>query len=428
MCDAAAPGRIVRAVNTLHFTLRAAILSLGAASVAACGSSSNDSPRPTNDGGVASNTDGGVSIDKTPIDLSSMQPNTWTYVPVAGAVCRDGSPTGFALNLNPSSTNLVIYLEGGGACYNQATCIGTPACFSPPTKSGCLLTFDGKFGTSGTGDAGGILSRTDAANPVKDWNFVYVPFCTGDVHGGSKPNAMVPGVAAKQQFVGYTNMTRYLARLAPTFPGLTKVLLTGVSAGGFGSEINYPQTARAFAPVKVYGLDDSGPLMDDPYVPRCLQTEWLTLWGLDNLLSECGSDCPDHSNYMLDGVIHFARQYPTVPFGLIEDTDDMIITLFYGYGMNNCANTLLPTSVSGADFTAGLLDERAKLADAGISNAGSFIFQGSAHTSIGATSTFDSVTAGGGGGDGGADAAPPVKLSDWITTLVNDGTVTNVGP
>ncbi len=53
---------------------------------------------------------------------------------------------------------------------------------------------------------------------------------------------------------------------------MTKVLLTGISAGGFGAAANYPQVARAFAPVPVYDLDDSGPPgAEDPYLPKCLQ-------------------------------------------------------------------------------------------------------------------------------------------------------------
>jgi hypothetical protein len=91
--------------------------------------------------------------------------------------------------------------------------------------------------------------------------------------------------------------------------------------------------------------------------------------------------------------------------------------LFYGFGQNNCAGTIDP--VSGAMFTAGLLDSRMKLT--AYSNFGSFIFQGTAHTSLGGTTTYDTVSASSG------DAAT-VQLSDWVTTLVGGGTVTEVGP
>jgi hypothetical protein len=418
---AAEVSRIVRAVKTLTFALRLAafavpVLVLGGTG---CGSSSSSAtgsdagPKITSEAGAGG--DGGLPggpIDATPVDLTSMTSQTWTWVPVQGSQCRDGSSTGFGINVNPASKNLMIFLEGGGACFNALTCAMNAASFNSSSLSGVAT--------------GGILSRTDMANPVKDWNMVYVPFCTGDVHAGNAPDQTVPGVTGKQQFVGYVNMTRYLAKLAPAFKDASKILLTGISAGGFGAAANYPQTARAFDPIPVYSIDDSGPPMEDPYAPQCLQQKWAELWGFDKtVLADCGSDCPDPTNYTIDATIHTAKKYPNIPFGLVEDTDDSVITLFYGFGMNNCAASF--GVVTGQMFTAGLLDERTKLAAAGVTNAAGFIFQGTAHTSLHA-STFDTVMAGGGSTDGGAEAGAPVVLSSWVTNLVNNGVVTNVGP
>jgi hypothetical protein len=56
---------------------------------------------------------------------------------------------------------------------------------------------------------------------------VYTPYCTGDVHFGTRANATVPGLAQPQQFVGYRNMQKFVARLAPTFRDqVTCVVLT----------------------------------------------------------------------------------------------------------------------------------------------------------------------------------------------------------
>jgi Pectinacetylesterase len=404
----------VRAVKSLHF-LGCAVLAGSSLGLGACGSSSSDAA-PAADGGTKAEASapgpeaGGQSdaaaVDTTPI--AGVAPMTWQFVPVEGTMCRDGSATGIGINVNPGSKNLMIYLEGGGACFNALTCAGNASSFK-------MSDFTSRLG--GTAGAQGVFDRSDAANAMADWNFVYVPFCTGDVHAGNKRDGTVDGVMGKQQFVGYANITRDLARIVPTFPGLSKVLLTGISAGGFGAAANYVQTAKAFGTVPVYELDDSGPPMGAPYVPNCLQKAWADTWGFDKtILADCGSDCPDPTNYTVDATIHVAKLYPHIPFGLIEDTDDMIITLFYGFGANNCANAVAP--LSGGMFTAGLLDSRAKLAT--YPNIGGFIFQGSEHTTLGGAS-FDTRTAGGG------DAAT-VKLTDWVASLVNSGTVTNVGP
>jgi Pectinacetylesterase len=409
-------------VKPLLVASRGASLSFAAVVVGACGSSNNPMAAAAADGGMhdvavpdaaaadAATPDAGpppANVDTSPVDTSTIPPETWTWVPVQGSQCRDGSATGFGISVNPQSPNLMIFLEGGGACFNALTCAMNPSSFDSSTLSSAAT--------------GGLLDRTDMANPVKDWNMVYLPFCTGDIFGGNNPNATVSGVSGVQQFVGYVNVTRFLAKLAPTFKSITKVLLTGMSAGGFGAAANYQQVARAFAPIPVYDLDDSGPPMEDPYVPKCLQKAWADLWGFDKtILADCGNDCPDPTNYTIDAVLHAARLYPKIPFGLVEDTDDSVITLFYGFGNNDCTAGF--GLVPGSTFTAGLLDERTKLQAAGITNSGSFIFQGTSHTSVQTTSAFDSEIAGGG------DSGPAVKLSDWVTALVNTGTVTNVGP
>jgi hypothetical protein len=400
------PARIVRAVNNFPWISRALALAASFATIAACGSSSG--------GPAASGPPKGEPIANLPA-------MTWTYVPIAGTMCRDGSATGIGVNTNPASKNLMIFLEGGGACFNEATCLTNPATFG-------MTEFNNRF--SGSSGSVGVFNRSDAANALADWNFVYIPFCTGDVHAGNAPNTTVPGVSGVQQFVGYSNITKDLARIVPTFPGLDKVLLTGISAGGFGAASNYVQTAEAFAPVPVYDLDDSGPPMEDPYAAKCLQTEWAQLWGFDStVFAECGADCPDHTNYTLDATLHVVKKYPKVPFGLIDDTDDSVITLFYGYGANDCASVLIPTPLTGTVYTNGLLDERMKTA--AYPNVGGFIFQGTDHTTL-TMASYDTRTAGGTTDDGGAGedggTTGGVKLTDWVAQLVNTGTVTNVGP
>ena len=97
----------------------------------------------------------------------------------------------------------------------------------------------------------GILDRTNAANPVKDWSFVYVPYCTGDFHGGNNVTT-VPGASGPpQHFVGYANVGMYLDRLVPTFHNATRILLAGLSAGGFGAVFNYARVAEAFGATPV---------------------------------------------------------------------------------------------------------------------------------------------------------------------------------
>jgi Pectinacetylesterase len=434
-----------------------------------CGSSGTETPAG-NDAGPASADSGsappvareagaGDAGGSGPFAASTLTPGTWTWVPVDGAICRDGSPTGFGVSVGTATDKLMIYLEGGGACFNALTCGMNPAKYG-------VSNFTTDFvGASAAHASTGIFNRGFAANPVKDWTFIYVPYCTGDVHAGNHPDQTVTGVTGKQQFVGYVNVGKDLQRIVPSFPGLTQVLLTGISAGGFGAASDYVQVARAFGSVPVYEIDDSGPPMPDPYNAKCLLTEQVNLWGFDQtILKDCGSDCSDLGTFPIDFAKHVGKTYPNVPFGLIESTDDGVITQFFGFAANNCTATV-PTPVPAATFTAGLVTVQSDLQ--AYPNFGSFIFgepgaaNSTQHTSLGGDSTFQTedtsatdtlLTAADGGasaeagagdggasaeagaGDGGAsaeagagDGGARIKLVDWITQLIG-GKTSNVGP
>lgn len=365
-------------------------------------------------------TDAGVDATDVPFDASpyvpidggnavitQANPETWTWVPFPDAKCRDGSTTGIGVNFNPMSTKLVIYLEGGGACFNDLTCSENPSSFGAADLPGRFPAGDGGVPESGNG----ILDR-NAANPVGDWNFVYVPYCTGDIHAGNNPAGVIPGLSGTQAFVGYANVDLYLQRLVPTFSSATQVLLTGVSGGGFGAAANYVHVQRAFGSIPVDLIDDSGPPMENPYLTTCLQTENRKVWNLDPTVgADCGGDCNDPASFFLDYAKHAAKTYPQRQLGLMESTDDGTITEFFGFGANDCA-VVIPQQLSAATFTAGLDDIRTQLAAE--TNVGSFFFTGTTHTSLGDPSYYTRT-------------AGTTLLTTWVGALVG-GSTSNVGP
>src|SRR5215471_1057250 len=91
-----------------------------------CGSSNTEAPAGS-DGGPAVADSGGdsqatASSGSGPFEASKLTPQTWTWIPVDGAICRDGSKTGFGVSVGTETDKLMIYLEGGGACFNALTC------------------------------------------------------------------------------------------------------------------------------------------------------------------------------------------------------------------------------------------------------------------------------------------------------------------
>lgn len=337
---------------------------------------------------VGSGGAGGTIIpDGDPIEAPA---NTWTWVDFPDAMCRDGSTTGIGVNLNPDSTEVAIFLMGGGACWTGITCANNPSTYGSSDFSGMNLST-------------GIFDRTNPDNPVADWNLIFVPYCTGDVHAGSNPNAMVAGTP--QMFVGYDNMKAYLNRIVPTFPNATKILLTGSSAGGFGAASTSHLVQRTFGDVEVVTLDDAGPAMRGEYLAPCLQEAWRDTWGLDEtFLGACGDNCPDKTDFLVDYVKWVSAEYPTRRSALLSTTSDQVIRTFFGLGENNCASF---TPMSPQKFEQGLnafADEMQSNTQFGI-----FYAPGSAHTFLGGNSFYDTEV-------------NNVRMVDFVSDLIDGST------
>src|SRR5690606_29058848 len=58
-----------------------------------------------------------------PIEVPPEQRGEWVWVDVPEMRCSVGEEGGFAVNFTDASRDLVIYLQGGGICYDAFTCL-----------------------------------------------------------------------------------------------------------------------------------------------------------------------------------------------------------------------------------------------------------------------------------------------------------------
>ena len=187
---------------------------------------------------------------------------------------------------------------GGGACWDAYTCysLGTASNLSGYDAAAFALDTGWLLQTS-------LFDRSDVANPFREDSFVFVPYCTGDVHSGSNPSAVWDGRPTKH--VGFQNMTAFLPWIVGTFPNPRRVLLSGASAGGFGALTNWWQTQEAYGDVRVDLLDDSGPTLPPPYTSDRLEQAWRAAWNLGASLPLGCTGCADdlHALALLYGTI-----------------------------------------------------------------------------------------------------------------------------
>jgi hypothetical protein len=284
----------------------------------------------------------------------------WAWKDVPGAVCGFGQQTGLAFNMG-SSPNVLVYLEGGGMCFNEATCnldwvtqplkqVTGPFGISVPIPPGSNWGIAQSFETGWTGEtfkdvknggalpmggglieAGrfevGIFDRQAANNPFKDWSFIYVPYCTGDFHTGTTTQ-WFPAAGQTAHFAGRTNLELDLAQVAASFPNTPHVVLSGTSAGGFGALFNFPLAEKVFSKARVDLVTDSAPIFDisvDPFpVPLFMG---FSTWNTNAIIPE---DCPECKDNYVNLYGYYGRKYPNSRFALTSlDQDTAIATVGY---------------------------------------------------------------------------------------------------
>jgi hypothetical protein len=244
----------------------------------------------------------------------------WLKFEPEGAVCANGSQYKYFVNFSETSSNVIVFLEGGGACSNYDDCSnGRPFntdCIKEPAGADCIrddypavyLHLDSLEALSAVTEPLGVvngdvpvelsyplLSSNTDINPMGDWNRVFVPYCTGDTYLGSRVQTYVDpnGVGPDVEFhhMGHQNMLLVIEELNEMFAEVPKMMVGGCSAGGVGSLNNYSFIRNGIEGVEQsYLLADSGPIVPatllngEPSNQGNLFLAASTIWGVDTMI------------------------------------------------------------------------------------------------------------------------------------------------
>lgn len=209
----------------------------------------------------------------------------------SGASCGDGSPYRFFVNRTPLSRDMTLVYQGGGACWDQKACLGEGKLAAtnpngiPPDY---MKSVDVAFGLVTPFNA----RNSPQAVQTQSWNMVFLPYCTGDVHSGSKVTVYddaYPDRPRVQYHAGAANIEAAAAWLRANLGQPRHLMLTGYSAGGVGSTTTYALVRNALQPTgRATLLADSGPLVPAPqsgtpeeYPALKLHNTIREVWGLD---------------------------------------------------------------------------------------------------------------------------------------------------
>jgi hypothetical protein len=227
--------------------------------------------------------------------------NAWQKVEPPGVVCGNNSQYKFFVNYSDKSDNLLVVLEPGGACWDYESCTGKNGIRGAANVDGLaddhhkLAPFISPF-----------LNRDQESVSTGDWNFVYIPYCTGDVHTGNAVATYTDTAtndSVEFHHDGHHATQEVVAWLDANFTHVPKMFVTGCSAGGVGAMVNYHFLRKGIKAVeKGYMLDDSGPVFPSTGFSAPLHAKIRGAWNIDSL----GADMPAGFTFDDMGTINTA--------------------------------------------------------------------------------------------------------------------------
>jgi hypothetical protein len=308
----------------------------------------------------------------------------WTKIEPGGdTICSRGTP--FVYFVHPGTVNrLVVYFQGGGACWSHATC-------SLPG-----LAKEAASDSDNPGQApGGIFDLDNPDNPFKDWFFVFVPYCTGDIHWGDNTQTYTSESADDIviHHKGSVNVSAVLGWIQDNLEKPEKIFVSGCSAGSYGSVMGAAHIHELFPDTPLYQLGDSGAgVMADDFF-----AESFPNWGA----AENAPDWippPDGSwdevSSLADLYIAVATFYPDDRWSQYNTAHDEIQTLFF-------------TAMGGSGDWGELMLASIQEIQDDAPNFHAYIAPGEIHCVTGDDIFYSREVEG-------------IKFSDWVDAMVND--------
>ena len=161
-----------------------------------------------------------------------------------GAKCLNGAAPTVEIRLNGSSTQWVLFLEGGGWCYGAtanatiASCAGRGG-FAPGSDAVGESSGESSGARRETPDYGGVMGSSPETNPdFYTWNAIFIHYCDGASMGSSRTDPIAvkdkKGKPAQLWMRGRNNFNAVIDDLLATqgMDKATEVILSGGSAGG----------------------------------------------------------------------------------------------------------------------------------------------------------------------------------------------------
>ena len=312
---------------------------------------------------------------------------------------------------------LLIAWDGGGACWDPNTCVGSAIEESPIYD----LTVGEKIEDEIDVTAG-IYDRGRPDNPLGDYTQLFIPYCTGDLHTGAKDTTysfttaegtVIPWTIHHR---GFDNVVAVLSWLMQDYDNAVgqpplDVFLTGASAGGYGVLYAYPVVDTLLprnSHIRVLS-DSANGVVNQDFYNRALGDD--SIWGIrDNLAPELVHAFESGPDFIASATYQsLGWHYPYTHFGQYTRAYDAVQVFFYNVARHIDSPELW---YDPAQLMAAGQEWAARThAYMGLSalttwNYRFYLAQGMEHTIIGDANFYTE------------DSAEGVRFSNWVNDMI----------
>jgi RecA/RadA recombinase len=212
-----------------------------------------------------------------------------------------------------ASDKLMIYFQGGGACWDQASTLAGGCSRYVMEQPSC-----------------GLFDRSNADNPFREYTVVHIGYCTGDAHAGNvdRPSWRGPGGATVEQR-GYRNARAAVDWAYANFGKVTldSFVITGCSAGSMGAQLWSSRLLKSFR-------YENAAVIADSYAgifPPGIQGNFIKDAGVcdTDLLESQMDKCLNEEMSVQDAFVNAMREYPDVVFASLNSKTDQVQMAFY---------------------------------------------------------------------------------------------------
>ena len=259
-----------------------------------------------------------------------------------GPICFTGGAFKTVVH-ETASDNLMIYLQGGGACWRDL-CQANMMAVEAVGKSG-------------------ICDQDPSKNVVGDWDILFVPYCDGSVFSGDNDTTGPMGESWK--FRGLRNLSAAVDIGKKHFPSPKRILLAGSSAGGYGTIVGTAVVRLQYPDTELMVFNDAGLGLNNPDNPSMIE-HIREDWQFDKFTPDSCTECGGQSTALISWGL---KHDPTLKASAFSAYEDAVI-----------AGAFL--RMPGPAFKALLLEESGRVHEAFPTRFQRFMIAGGQHTAL----------------------------------------------